>query len=119
MLYLEVNGNESVIPWADLTVNPHLAQWLETHSVQGLGKTALVIGCGLGDDAEEPSKRGFRVTAFDLSAEAIRWAQQRFTFSQFDYIAADLLAAPKLWHKAFDLVVEIYTLQVLPPELRP
>ncbi len=118
-LYLEAGGNESVIPWADLTVNSHLAHWLETHSLQGQDRTALVIGCGLGDDAEELSKRGFRVTAFDISAEAIRWAQQRFTTSQVDYVTADLLAAPELWHRAFDLVVEIYTLQVLPPELRP
>jgi hypothetical protein len=31
----------------------------------------------------------------------------------------DLLRAPSEWRGAFDLVVEVYTLQLLPPELRP
>ncbi len=118
-LYVEANGNESVIPWADLALNPHLAQWLEVHSTQGQGKTALVIGCGLGDDAEGLSRRGFKVTAFDISAEAIRWAKQRFPASQVEYVMADLLAAPESWLGLFDLVVEVYTLQVLPAEIRP
>lgn len=118
MLYVEANGNESDIPWADLTVNGHLAHWLELHSVQGQGKTALVIGCGLGDDAEELSRRGFNVTAFDISAAAIRWSKKRFPAIQVQYVVADLLAAPESWLGRFDLVVEIYTLQVLPAELR-
>ena len=35
-----------------------------------------------------------------------------------DYRVADLLHAPAEWSGAFDLVVECYTLQVLPPEAR-
>jgi len=35
-----------------------------------------------------------------------------------DYIAADLFRAPASWRRAFPLVLEAYTLQVLPPELR-
>src|SRR5690349_6380964 len=43
-------GQASAIPWADLRANPNLSEWL---SVAGLSPgRALVIGCGLGDDAE-------------------------------------------------------------------
>jgi len=34
------------------------------------------------------------------------------------YFVTDLFRAPDSWSRAFDLVVESYTLQVLPPELR-
>ena len=78
----------------------------------------LVVGCGLGDDAEELAARGFRVTAFDVSPRAIDWCRQRFPDTAVDYRVADALALPTAWSRAFDLVVEIYTLQVLPPELR-
>jgi SAM-dependent methyltransferase len=78
----------------------------------------LVVGCGLGDDAELLASLGWSVVAFDISAEAIRWAQQRFPQSQVDYRAVDLFEALSEWHRQFDLVVEAYTLQVLPPALR-
>ncbi len=84
----------------------------------GHGRRALIVGCGLGDDAEELAARDFQVTAFDVSVAAIDWCRRRFPNSEVDYEAADLLDPPQAWHGAFDLVVEIYTLQVLPPELR-
>ena len=79
---------------------------------------ALVIGCGLGDDAELLAATGWSVVAFDISAEAIRWARERFPQSNVDYCTVDLFDAPSQWRRQFDLVVEIYTLQVLPPGLR-
>lgn len=51
-LYREAGGDASVIPWADMRVNPNLAAWLEREGVDGTGGRALVVGCGLGDDAE-------------------------------------------------------------------
>jgi hypothetical protein len=35
------------------------------------------------------------------------------------YVTADLLHLPAAWRRAFDLTVEIITLQALPPELHP
>ena len=35
------------------------------------------------------------------------------------YVTADLLHVPAAWQRAFDLAVEIITLQALPPELHP
>jgi SAM-dependent methyltransferase len=117
-LYQHAQGNSGAIPWADLCVNPNLATWLEKQPLSGLGKRALVVGCGLGDDAEELAELGFRVTAFDVSATAIDWCRRRFPQSRVDYLAADLLHPPDAWRAAFDFVFEAYTLQVLPPEVR-
>lgn len=109
----------SVVPWADLAPNPNLDSWLDREHVNGRGKSALVVGCGLGDDAEELSQRGFRVTGFDISASAIRMAAKRFPESAVEYVAADLFHPPADWTRRYDLVHEAYTLQVLPHGLRP
>jgi len=115
-LYRSAAGQAAVIPWADLQPNPHLVEWLSSAALaQG---RALVIGCGLGDDAELLASRGWSVVAFDISAEAIRWARERFPQSKVDYCIVDLFDAPSQWRHQFDLVVEAYTLQVLPPGLR-
>jgi SAM-dependent methyltransferase len=117
-LYRQAGDDPAAVPWADLAANPNLVGWLEKQPLSQLGKRALVVGCGLGDDAEELAALGFRVTAFDVSATAVAWCQKRFPQSQADYRAADLLAPPRAWTAAFDFVFEAYTLQVLPPELR-
>ena len=56
-----------------------------------------------------------------LTSRAPRWtgAGNDFPQSRVDYCVADLLKLPEAWTAAFDFVVEIYTLQVLPVELRP
>lgn len=117
-LYSEAAGDAYIIPWADRTPNPHLVGWLTNNAVKGEGRRTLVIGCGLGDDAEVLAALGFDVTAFDISPTAIAWCRQRFPVSPVQYVVADLFNAPKAWEGGFDLVVEAYTLQVLPPEFR-
>ncbi len=77
-----------------------------------------MVGCGLGDDAEELRRRGFDVTAFDISISAIALAAKRFTGTEVEYVAADLFHPPADWARGFDLVHEAYTLQVLPRGLR-
>jgi SAM-dependent methyltransferase len=115
-LYRQAQGNAAVVPWAELRPNPHLEEWVErTPLVSG---RALVIGCGLGDDAELLASRGWDVTAFDISPEAIAWARRRFGQSRVEYRVADLFQPPAEWRGTFDLVVEVYTLQALPVELR-
>jgi ubiquinone/menaquinone biosynthesis C-methylase UbiE len=93
-------------------------QWLESHRIEGHGKTALKVGCGLGDDVEELCRRGFKTIGFDISASAIAWCRNRFPQSPAEYCVVDLLNPPALWTRAFDFVVEAYTLQVLPSSLR-
>src|SRR5262245_66043798 len=118
-LYAEADDDAERIPWADLIPNPHIVSWTNEINSQGEGRRALVIGCGLGDDAEMLAARGFDVTAFDISSAAIDWSRRRYPDSKVDYVAADLLESPPEWREAFHFVVEVNTLQVLPSELRP
>ncbi len=118
ILYSEAEGDAAQIPWARLTTHPYLQEWLDISQPQGEGRTALVIGCGLGDDAEGLAKLGFQVTAFDISTKAIAWCQERFPDSSVNYLVADLLALDSEWHRKFDLVIESRTIQALPVEMR-
>lgn len=115
-LYAEAERGEAVVPWADLAPNPHVVEWLDRE--RPAPGRALDIGCGLGDTAEDLARRGFAVVAFDVAPTAVEQARRRFPRSRVDYRVADLLALPPDLEGAFDLVVECYTLQVLPPKAR-
>ncbi|GER90117.1 methyltransferase type 12 [Dictyobacter vulcani] len=118
LLYADAEENEEHIPWGDMMSNPGLVDWLEQKNMQGNGRRALVVGCGLGDDAEELSRRGFSVLAFDIAPSAVAWCKQRFPTSSVEYVVADVLQTPVEWQHSFDFIFEAYTLQVLPPGLR-
>jgi SAM-dependent methyltransferase len=117
-LYDEAGGDAGAVPWADLEPNPYLVEWHRRSGIDLRGRRCLEVGCGLGDDAEYLAAAGGIVTAFDVAATAIAWCRGRFPSSPVEYRVADLLAAPAEWRRRFDLVVESYTLQVLPPEVR-
>ncbi|HEV7652255.1 MAG TPA: class I SAM-dependent methyltransferase [Actinophytocola sp.] len=112
-LYASVGHDLDQVPWARLGPNPALVEWLDTRPAGG---RALVVACGFGDDAEELARRGYEVTAFDLSETAIGWCRRRFPESTVDYRVADLFT--ERWEPSFDLVVELYTIQSLPLESR-
>ncbi|MFZ0883521.1 MAG: class I SAM-dependent methyltransferase [Candidatus Acidiferrales bacterium] len=118
-LYREAEAGSAEVPWADLRPNSNLLDFWRLHPQETRGKQALVIGSGLGDDAEQLAACGYRTTAFDVAPTAIRAARKRFPTSSVDYAVVDLLAPPKSWHRKFDFVLEIYTLQALPAALRP
>lgn len=118
VLYSQANKDASKVPWAKLTAHPYLQDWLNQQTIQGQGKSALVIGCGLGDDAEALAKLGFQVTAFDISPTAIAWAKERFPDSPVNYVVADLLALDSDWQGKFDLVFECRNIQALPLSIR-
>ncbi|MFC1876871.1 class I SAM-dependent methyltransferase [Thermodesulfobacteriota bacterium] len=116
-LYSRAADDTSIIPWADLTPNPNLMEWLNQYQSVCSGP-ALKVGSGLGDDAEELARRGFDTTAFDISASAVAQSRARFPKSPVSYVVADLFSAPSDWRGNFSFVLESYTLQVLPPDLR-
>lgn len=116
--YHNAQGDPAAISWADLAPNPNLVEWLDREQIHGDGRSALVIGCGLGDDAEELARRGFVVTAFDIAPTAVVWCKERFAHSSVTYTVADALEPPEEWAFSFDFILEIYTIQCLPPESR-
>jgi len=114
-LYGQAGIDGTGVPWASMATHPAFADWLAKHPLNGQGKTALVVGCGMGDDAIALEHLGFAVTAFDVSASAIAFCRNRFPDSTVDFVQADLLQDQPGWHGAFDFVLEIYTVQALPP----
>jgi SAM-dependent methyltransferase len=118
-LYQEGEAGKSTVPWANLRPNPFLLDFWKTHPLPTAEKTALTIGSGLGDDAEQLATWGFRTTAFDISETAIRASRKRFPATTVKYFSANLLEPPSAWRRTFDFVFEANTLQVLPAALRP
>ncbi len=118
-LYGEGERGEVSMPWDRRAPNPVLEEWARSQALAGGGRRAVVVGCGLGADAEFVASIGFAVTAFDVSHTAVRLAAQRNPGSSVEYRQADLLDLPPELVGAFDLVVEIYTLQALPDPPRP
>ena len=117
-IYQRAGDDLAAIPWATLAPNPALQAWLATQPAPEDDAVALVVACGLGDDAEELARRGYGVTAFDISPTAIERCRSRFPASTVHYLVADLFDLPDSWTESFDLIVEIRTLQSLPLELR-
>jgi SAM-dependent methyltransferase len=102
------------MPWDRREPHPLLHQWAQERRLAGAGRRAVVVGCGLGADAEYIAGLGYDTIAFDLSATAVRLARERFPGSSVRYVTADLLDPPQDWLRAFDLVVEVITVQALP-----
>ena len=117
-VYARANGDVRGVPWAHLKPRAAFAEWMRRHKVRGDGQRALVVGCGLGDDAQELAARGFAVTAFDVAPTAIAWCQERFPTSPVNYVVADMFNPPPDWFGAFDFVLEIFTVQALPIDIR-
>src|SRR4029077_11075920 len=113
VLYKEAEEGKSFVPWADRGANPGLLEFWHMHPLAANGKKALVIACGLGDDAEQLSAWGFDTTAFDISETAIRGARNRFIKSSVKFGVADLFQPPAEWQRALDSVFESITEQVL------
>lgn len=118
-LYAAASEGAAVVPWDRGTANPLLTEWFEASEPNGTGKTAVVIGAGTGWDAELVADRGYQTTAFDISPTAVETARRNHPDSHAQYVVANLLDQPAEWHHAFDLVVEIYTVQALPISLQP
>jgi SAM-dependent methyltransferase len=113
-LYAEGLAGEITVPWSREDPNPLLAGWADSVGLDGAGRTAVVVGCGLGADAEFLARRGFATTGFDIAHAAIAEARRRHPDSPVDYRVEDLLALSPDLAGRFDLVVEVFTLQALP-----
>lgn len=118
-LYADAEAGAAEVPWDSGTPHPLLVDWADGAQLAGDGAPALIVGCGYGDDAEYIAGRGFSVTAFDISPSAIRGVLRRFPSTAVGYTVADLFELPAAWQLAYNLVVEIFTVQALPIRLRP
>jgi SAM-dependent methyltransferase len=141
-LYASADRESEVVPWADLRPNPILMQWLDAtghrapaarpDAPPAVPARAAVVGAALGDDVPPLVERGWSVTAFDISRTAMEWAAERWrrmadadpahaahgAVVPVEWLHADLLDLPAELLGTFDFVLEVYTFQALPPEMR-
>ena len=117
-LYASALRGQSAVPWDRDAANPLLTEWTAAKGLNGAGRRAVVVGCGLGMDAEHLAALGFDTVGFDICDSAVSIARSRHPDSPVHYRQADALDLPAEWRRAFDLVVEIYTVQALPLRLR-
>ena len=116
-LYAQARDGEAIVPWARGEPNPLLLEWTRARVIEGRGQRALVVGSGLGDDAEHVASLGFDTVAFDVAPTAIALVRRRFPDSPVRYTTADLLDPPADWSSAFDFVLECINVQALPVPL--
>ncbi|HEY6594516.1 MAG TPA: class I SAM-dependent methyltransferase [Asanoa sp.] len=113
-LYAAGAAGEIPMPWSRMEPHHMLVQFARARRLTGRGQRAIVVGCGLGADAEYIARLGYDTVAFDVAETAIRLARQRHPATRVDYATADLLNPPAAWSRSFDLVVEVITVQALP-----
>ena len=111
-LYKNNKSSQENIPWARQTINPLLQSYLDTNT-RHKGK-ALVIGCGLGDDAMALEVAGYEVTAIDVSQTALDLAKDRFPDANITFKKQDIFE----YDEQFDFVFEAFTIQSLPVKFR-
>jgi SAM-dependent methyltransferase len=109
--------DEVDMPWDRTAPYPPVLEHVE-RARDGSGRRAVVVGAGLGADAELLASRGYRTVAFDLASSAVALARSRHPATAVDYRVADLLDLPHDLVGAFDLVVDVFTVQALPRTLR-
>ncbi|MDQ7043818.1 MAG: methyltransferase domain-containing protein [Sulfurimonas sp.] len=114
--YKENENSHHNIPWAKQSVNPLLQTYLDEKRVHK-GK-ALVIGCGLGDDAYALANAGYETVAIDISQTALRIAQKRFEGTDITFEKQDIFDMPHKYCEYFDFIFESLTIQSLPREFR-
>lgn len=115
-LYNEHKDKHRNIPWARLDVNPLLKSYLDEEPHHK--SKALVIGCGLGDDAKALEVAGYKVVAIDVSQKALELAKERFPNSTITFEKQDIFDMPEKYYEHFDFVFEAFTIQSLPVEFR-
>ena len=115
-LYAGAVAGQMPLPW-DGAPRRQLVDWAGRQARVN-GKKAVIVGAGLGENAELVAGLGYDTLAFDIAPTAVTQARQRFPRSVVDYRVGDLLDLPPEWLEAFDLVVEVYTVQALPVAMR-
>jgi SAM-dependent methyltransferase len=117
-LYLAANEGKAHVPWDRGGPHPLLSDWVERRAPDGRGERALVVGCGLGDDAELIAELGYETVAFDISPTAIATAQARYPSSPVAYVVSSIFDLPDGWVAGFDFVFESQTVQSIPESMR-
>ena len=69
---------EHIRPWMNPYKFPWIMERIESEAARLQGKKLLEVGCGMGYDSLEFIRRGVRVTAVDLTPNAVEFAKRHF-----------------------------------------
>ena len=69
---------EHIRPWMNPYKFPWIMDRIESEAARLQGKKLLEVGCGMGYDSLEFIKRGVRVTAVDLTPNAVEFCRRHF-----------------------------------------
>jgi len=116
-IYNTKSDNLNSIPWAKLEVNEYLKDYLNNNANTN-NKKALVIGCGIGDDADYLASKGYEVDAFDISPSAINIAKKRFCNKNINFFVQDIFSLPNNMINSYDFVYEGLTIQSINPKFK-
>lgn len=94
--------NSTTIPWEIETVDPNVPKLLNRYNLNS--GELLEIGCGKGIDACYLSKKGFQVTAIDISEDAIASAKQNGHGLDIEFSTQDFFVG--IPRKKFDIVYD-------------
>jgi SAM-dependent methyltransferase len=117
-LWSSAERDEVDLPWDRTEPFPDVARFVADLG-PGAGRPAVVVGAALGADAEALARAGWDTVAFDISPAVVRLVRQRYPESDVDYRNSNLLDLADDLVGAFDLVVEVFTVQSMPPSVRP
>lgn len=77
-LWASAREGDVTTPWDHDDPHPALASWTAPGALGPDGpRRAVVVGCGLGADAEHLARLGYETTAFDISPTAVAAARDR------------------------------------------
>jgi len=116
-VYKNASENLDKIPWATFDANEYLQDFFKNKE-KVTNKKALVIGCGLGDDAQFLTKMGYIVDAIDISPTSIKLAKQRFDNKNINFSVEDIFELPSNMINNYDFVYEGLTIQSIDPKHR-
>lgn len=109
--------DEIEVPWDRQTAYAPVVAFVDAAGPAD-GRRAVVVGAGLGADAELLADRGYSTIAFDIAPSAVELARRRHPDSAVTYRVVDLLDLPSDLVGAFDVVIEVFTVQAMPRTLR-
>jgi cyclopropane fatty-acyl-phospholipid synthase-like methyltransferase len=110
------SGKEKTFAWNIGRPHPGLIEILDNRLLKP-GRL-LVPACGIGYDAILLAERGFKVIAFDFSANAIEKAKSKAKAKgkikgSLSFVVEDIYDLPDSYRNAFDYVVEIGNFQAM------
>ena len=104
--FFERRYREGRTPWDDGAPNDLLEAWLGDRPARG---SAIVVGCGLGDDAALLAGRGWTTTGFDFAPTGIAGARHRRADGVGLSVVSQLgIAEPSFWAGLILIVVFVF-----------